>query len=332
MAGAMPLADETVQLFDVVVDSLENESDRERCARTLISLKRAPTIENAIEQLEHLPYPLFSHLSEEEAKNYERLLKVSGVPGKVQASVLTCPYCSFSAQLQGKSAERGDGVFYTCYSCNRRFFLSFRNHYCHMLLECTVCGNLLRLPLQPRIGRYKCACGTMIDYLGGGRVAPPPRAARPGRETVKALHKAATTVEPEFVCKPVAEESRTPWATYAAIFVLIAAIFFLGLMLGSVREIVGLRSDRGANAQDNLDPKIKRFTADTAYEEIVGTLGPPSRISLAANGTDKNLVYSHRGYYIVVTPGASGRELYRGTYRLSDDAPLHRAAPPGTAP
>lgn len=322
------VTEETVHLFDVLVESLESESAREQFAKTLISLKRAPSLEGALEQTEQLPYVLFSHLSDEEAKKYERLLHVSGVPAKVRTSVLVCPYCNFSAQLEGKAAEHRDGVFYACYSCGRRFFLSFRDHCSHMLLECTVCGVLLRLPIQPRIGRYKCVCGTMIDYLGGGKVAPPPRAARPGRATVQAARKAATA-EPQFIAKGAGEEVRPrPWGLYAAVALSVIAVFLLGLSLGSIRSLVRGRASETDTRMIQFDVRIRSFTADTSYEEIVNRLGPPRRITLATNGVDKNLVYSDHGYYIVVSPSASGREVYRGTYRLSDDGLLHSPGPP----
>lgn len=330
LPGAAPA--ETVHLYDVLVESLDSDQAREQCAHTLLSLKRAPTLEGALEQLHTLPYVLFSHLTQDEANKYERLLKVSGVPAKLRASSITCPYCNFSAQLEGKSSERRDGVFYLCYSCHRKFFLSFRDHTSHVLLECSVCGAQLRLPVQARVGRYKCVCGTMIDYLGGGKVAPPPRAARPGRETVRAVHKAATT-EPQFVGRGAdIEERRRPWGLYVAVILAVAAVFILGLSLGSIRNAIRGRLGPSGTAAVELDPRIQNFTSATTREEIIGLLGPPRRESLSTDGVHRNLIYSDRGYYIVVGRESSGREVYHGTFRLTDEQPLHMAPPHPGAP
>lgn len=320
-----------VRLYDVLVESLDSSVAREHCARTLLTLKRAPTMEAAIDQLNALPYRLFSHVTREEANQYERLLEVSGVEAQAQPSLIVCPYCHFSAELEGRLSERRDGVFYRCYSCSRKFFLSYRDHASHMLLECSACGTSLRLPVNPRVGRYKCVCGTMLDYLGGGQFAVPPRTSRPGRATVQAVRKAAAA-EAEAVSQAAKSRPHWPWKLYGGVLVVLlvlASIFYFGLTLGRIFFSPVKPSPAPSQpASAEPDPRIKEFTANTTYTQIIAALGPPRREALSADANDRLLLYPDHNLYVVVGHQGKTRDLYRGTFRLSDDQALHSPSPP----
>lgn len=323
-----------VRLCDVFIESLDSAMAREHCARTLLTLKRAATLDAAMDQLSQLPYPLFTHVTRDEAHQYKRLLDISGVDAKAQPSLIVCPYCHFKAELDGRVSERRDGVFYRCYSCNRKFFLSYRDHASHMLLECNACGTWLRLPVNPRVGRYRCVCGTMLEYLGGGQVAPPPRVGRPARSTVQAVRKAAAA-EAEAVTQAVRRGPGQPWQLYglvALVVVVLGMIFYLGLTLGPYFRPAKTQPAPSESTSAQPDERFKQFTAKTTHAQIVATLGAPRREALSADGKDKLLLYPERDFYVVVGRQGNERDLYRATFRLSDDRELHSAGSSPTTP
>lgn len=319
---ATPQAEAKVRLFDLVVSEL-SVTERENCARLLVSVKQAGTLDDATELLRNLPYTIFRNLTRSEASQLHEQLLRAGVPTAPQISLIICPHCGFSGEPEGKSSSKLGGVLFVCYACNQRFLVGADDHLVRILLECSECGNSPRLPANAQPGEYSCACGAPLVYKE--RARPQARAAEEVRPQAPVTVFKWEGGPPPSSVPLRRERSRLESLNPALLVVIMLGASLIAATLISYLSWPAPPTPR-EQGQLFVDTVIKRFTTRTTYAEVIASLGKPQVELEGESLRQRKLVYPHFDLSITVQEQA-GRYYYVAAHWLSDKNAAHLPVP-----
>lgn len=319
---ATPQGETKVRLFDLLVTEL-SRTTAENCARLLVSLKQAATLEEATERLNFLPYTIFRNLTPEETAKLQQQLLQAGVPTVAQNSVIACPHCRLSGELEGTLASELRGVHFVCYACNQRFLLAQDDRLLHILLKCEACGSWVRLPANPRPGQYRCTCGALVSYQERVRPQALPAEEAPAQAPVTVLQWQGA--EPTLTMAPRRERSVFESFPPALLVVALLVVSFSAAILISwlLWPAPPTPRDQGELL---LNAVIKRFTTKTSYGQIIASLGKPQVELEGATRGQKQLIYPQLSLAITVQE-QGGKHYYVVAYWLDDKREAHRPVP-----
>lgn len=152
-----------ITLYDIVLRSLQG-IDASQFAAELAKQKVVSSVEAATRLLAETPATLTRYGGHEAASAVFSSLKAAGADVVLKTSRVTCSHCGSAVPCEGEADASKRGVMFTCPVCQARTYLDSRDRKFHPVLQCDSCKSLLNLPAEGRAGKYRCKCGSILDY------------------------------------------------------------------------------------------------------------------------------------------------------------------------